>query len=144
MSTVNTARDPYEGSQFLKADKLIATLTAKDKKALHAIVKEVVQPGTMKDTQGQVVKEKCLAFEKTDKVLVLNITNYRILAMNFGDDEESWAGNKVTLVVRYGRWFNGPEGPAIRVWPMKPLTQALRKNFGTEQPSDTKALAEPQ
>lgn len=128
-------RDKYTGGQFLHSDDLLAAFKSSGKRATTATIREVIPGGTLTDSRKQRVEEKCLAFEKSSKVLVLNTTNHRILRMNLGVKEDEWIGSAVTLVVRWLDCFGEKDVPAIRVWPDDGrLPFGLRKNFGSEEP----------
>ncbi len=105
----------YSGQQYLRAEHLMhggkyiaATVT----------VSGVIEDCPIKrgDKDGVTTG---LAFEKSDKVLGLNRTNYSLCCWETGEGKpELWIGRKIMLVVRLVRNRKLLE-PAIRVWPRR-------------------------
>jgi hypothetical protein len=102
----------YNGEQYLRAEHLL-----RDGKYIAAQVKisgivEGCPLNNGKETMG-------LAFEKSDKVLGLNKTNYNMLCWELGDGiPQLWVGKSVLLVVRliWNKKLKLHE-PAVRIWP---------------------------
>lgn len=126
------------GSNFLYAEDFL-----KQQKFVTAklTIAEVHLPGTMKCCEGKkTVKSAVLAFEKTDKLLVLNKTNRSILHLltGYGPDksastlEDAWApcrnwiGFQVTLQARVVRWGKG-EVLGVRIIP--PVGMKVQKGI---------------
>ena len=119
----------YNGEAYLRAEHLLrggkyvaATVT------ISRIVDDCPIKRGEKDglTQG-------LAFEKTDKILGLNKTNYSLVCWELGEGlPENWIGKKITLVARLVRNKKVIE-PGIRVWPkIEPPNARLREHLGAE------------
>jgi len=66
-----------------------------ENKALTIKNAEVKQLGNGEEARNKIV----VSFDETDKQLALNSTNSKIIAEEFGDDTEEWAGNKISLMV---------------------------------------------
>lgn len=58
-----------------------------------------------------------LAFEKTEKRLVLNSTNRKVLVNKFGANVQKWKGQKVTLYVDDNVRLMGKRVRGIRIKP---------------------------
>jgi hypothetical protein len=119
----------YSGQQYLRAEHLLhggkyisASVT------ISAVIDDC--PIKKGDKEAQTIG---LAFEKSDKVLGLNRTNFSNCCWELGEGKpESWVGKKITLVVRLVRNKSLVE-PAIRVWPTKPHPNArVREQMGQE------------
>jgi hypothetical protein len=63
---------------------------------------------------GNGDQKPVLYFQGTNKGLVLNVTNGNIIAEKFGDETNSWKGEKIILYEAMVE-FKGKMGPAIRV-----------------------------
>lgn len=120
---------PYEGN-YLHADDVPAPATV--------TVREIVPANTEKDARGQVIKDALLAFEKTEKKLVLNKTNFRLgrIALD-GKPLSKWPGEQIQLGVRYIDAFGIKDLPCVRILPGagKRLPKGLLDWFGREHPS---------
>jgi len=68
-----------------------------------------------------------LQFEKTDKILGLNVTNYRILKLLLGSNPNKWPGGRVAFEPRM---FRGE--PCVRVSAPVNLRKSVAKFYGTE------------
>lgn len=118
----------YEGP-FIKAEDLMAV-----DRPVSVEITEIVPENTEKDARGQVIDRKILRFKGTQKALILNVINYKVLKINFGPRPESWVGKRVTLVIRWGDYFGDHDLPVIRIHPTQPIPKSLREKFGTERP----------
>lgn len=92
--------------------------------------------------QGQDKEKKpILRFRKTEKALVLNVTNSNTIAKLYGDDTEGWSGQRITLVPREVE-FQGNPTMAIRVSLTKPAATSTaapkqaEPEFTPEPPDD--------
>lgn len=85
---------------------------------------EVMQDGKKKDFFS-------VAFEKTDKQLVLNATNRKALAHSFGADTSKWIGHEVFIYAEDGvRAIGGGTTTGLRLRPiLAPVFQAPPKQI---------------
>ena len=78
-------------SKWLKAEDLDEDMTV----TIKSVTKEA-----FKDQHGQESMKPCAYFEETDKGLIINKTNWKLLEQATGeDDSDSWAGKKVVLTI---------------------------------------------
>jgi len=70
---------------------------------VYQFADEIMQDGKKKEGFA-------LGFAKTDKRLILNATNRKVLAFSFGADTKAWAGKKVSVYVQDG--VRNPAGGA--------------------------------
>lgn len=96
-----------------KAAQFLNTQRAEELKLLNkSLTITNVDTADIKDKTKIVV-----AFEETDNVLVLNQTNARILAEEWGDDTDEWIGKKLQLI-KVKRTFANQLVDAIQVVPL--------------------------
>ena len=95
---------------------------------------EVMQDGKKKDFFS-------VAFEKTDKQLVLNATNRKALAHSFGADTSKWIGHEVFIYAEDGvRAIGGGTTTGLRLRPiLAPIFQAPAKQSEPEPANDEQA-----
>lgn len=118
--------------QFLYAEDFLADGVWKDAKLT---IREVVEPGTLRTADKKPVLERSLRFEKSNKILVLNRTNTRMLKLLFGTEKaENWAGQRVTLYAAIINCFGQDNVPCVRVrLPQdRPIPFGLRKFLGKD------------
>lgn len=60
-----------------------------------------------------------IRFEERDKGLILNKTNAKAIAFLYGEDYETWPGQRIYVYAEEGTWF-GEKGYAVRVAKEKP------------------------
>lgn len=101
-------------SNFLKAEDLggkSVTLT------IQSVEMEEIGQGREKENK------LVIQFAKTDKKLVCNVTNARTIEKLYGDDTDSWVGQRITIAPREVE-FQGEMRWAIRVSLTKPAAAA--------------------
>ncbi len=92
-------------SKYLKA----ADLDGQDRTVtISSCVKELIGQGVDQEPKPVVY------FNGGKKGLILNVTNARAIAEDYGDDTETWPGREIVLLVREVD-FKGKLTPAIRV-----------------------------
>lgn len=88
---------------------------------------------------GEIIYENgmpadmALAFEKTDKVYVLNRTNYRLIKQMHGSNAASWVGRKITLTpaaVRFGS--ETCLGLRVRIPDGMTVSKGVSKHYGRD------------
>ena len=87
----------------------------------------------------KVDKRPIVYFEKTDKGLVLNVTNGRTIASMYGTTVEDWTGKRITLFATTTT-FGRATVPCIRVRPKVP---GKGGNALPETPPSETAIDEP-
>ena len=70
------------------------------------------------ELEGQ--KKYSVAFEESDKQLILNVTNAKTIANLYGDDTRDWIGKRIKLFAQQVD-FRGEQVMAIRVSLAKPV-----------------------
>lgn len=123
----------YADQQYLRAEHL---LHKGRYVAARVTIKDIVTDCPIKkgDKDGFTTG---IAFEKSDKVLGLNKTNFSMICWSTGEGKpEAWIGKQITLVVRLVRNRKVIE-PGIRVWPDKPMPNSrVREQLGEEITED--------
>jgi len=76
---------------------------------------EIREIGQGKDKEQKPI----LSFRKTEKKMVLNVTNSNTIASLYGDETDTWSGQRITLVPREVE-YQGRMVWAIRVSLQKP------------------------
>jgi hypothetical protein len=123
----------YNGQTYLRAEHLLKDGRYRPVKVtISGIVEKC--PVKKGDQDGETIG---VAFEKSEKILGLNKTNYSLLCWVMGEgNHANWVGKQVTLVVRLIRNKKLFE-PAIRVWPDRPHPNArVREQMGEEIKED--------
>jgi len=77
-------------SKYLKAEDLEGDITV--------TIENVALEG-LKDQAGREVDKPVAFFEEYEKGLILNKTNWAMIAKQFGDESDDWKGKKITLTV---------------------------------------------
>ena len=120
------------GPQFLYADDLIRDgrwIEAKLTIANHIV------GGTLTGADGTRVDKDAISFEKTDKILVLNRTNTRLIRIATGNSKpEGWIGKSIVVYPVRIKAFGEDNLAAIRVraGDGKPVPKGVRKFMGTD------------
>ena len=96
----------FDQSKYLKAADLGEV--GSEKRLKIKVVTKETGVGEREETKA------CVWFTTTDKGLLLNKTNLRVLQSAFGNDMELWAG-KIVVVFSTMADFRGKMGPALRV-----------------------------
>jgi hypothetical protein len=74
----------------------------------------------LEDMPGEAGEQRwVLMFRELPKGLVLNATTIRVLAKAYGDDTESWKGQKVSLYVDPNVSFRGQVVGGLRLRPLR-------------------------
>jgi len=119
----------YNGEIYLRAEHLL-----KQGKYIAAkvTIADIVEDCPIKrgDKDGSTIG---LLFEKSDKVLGLNHSNFSLVCWELGEGKPAdWIGKSITLCVRLVRNKKLFE-PAIRVWPTVPHPNIrVREQMGSE------------
>ena len=71
------------------------------------------------EKMGDGMEKPCLHFDESDKGLILNKTNAKIIGKMYGDDTDNWEDERISLYPTYVS-FKGDQVEAIRVKPKKP------------------------
>lgn len=121
----------YAGQQYLRSEHL---LHKGRYAAVRVTIKDIVTECPIKDgfTTG-------VSFEKSDKVLGLNKTNFSMICWATGEGKpEAWIGKQVTLVVRLVKDQREKSlVPGIRVWTDTPIpNRRVREQLGGEITED--------
>lgn len=124
-------------SKYLKAEDL-------DGDALVVIEKVVME--TLTDPQTKKDSEKPVMYLKdVDKGIILNKTNWALIAKQHGDDSDNWVGKKITLTVTDVEAF-GDVVSAIRIKPVskprvggKPVSKGLAPAASEQEAADKAA-----
>ena len=75
---------------------------------------------SLENMQGDNGEQRwVLYFRERDKGMVLNVTSIRVLEQAFGDDSDSWIGNKVKVYVDPNVSFQGKVVGGLRLMPPK-------------------------
>lgn len=127
---MSTSHKDNLGPQFLYADDLLrdgqwieATLT----------IAKFVPANSIKGANGQKVEKDAIGFDGTDKLLVLNATNRRLIKIATGSSKpEGWTGKKVTIYPVTINAFGQSEIPCIRIriGSGQPIPFGVRKFLG--------------
>jgi hypothetical protein len=122
---MNEKRSPYEG-RFIEALDVVTPV--------KVVIAQVVDEFTEKSSDGRVIDRLILRFEKAEKALVVNKTNYRILWTLYGKDRKQWIGKSITLGRRYVDAFNERNVMAVRIIPPTgtALPYSVIKRLGKE------------
>jgi len=96
----------FDQSKYLKAAD-IGDVGAEKRLKTKTVTKET-GVGEREETKA------CVWFTNTDKGLLLNKTNLRVLQSAFGNDMSQWAGKIVVVFVAMTD-FRGKMGPGLRV-----------------------------
>ena len=100
-------------------------------------IASIVPPGSERDKQGKNIDRTIIAFKGAKKRLIVNKTNLKIIALQYGKKASDWIGKPVTLTVRYLKSAFGQSNvPVIRIKPDEshPMTFGMRKNYGSDKP----------
>ena len=98
-------------SAYLSASEVASPLTL----TIHSVADVMV--GHDEDRKLRAV----MAFDEIDRKLIVNITNWNVLAEAFGEDSEDWIGNRIVLVSEPVLFKNKPaRGIRVRIPRSKP------------------------
>ena len=114
-------------SKYLKAEELEEDMTV----TIKSVVLEKLE-----SKDGEIQNKPVMYFEECKKALVLNKTNFSMVAKQHGDETDDWIGKAVTLTVLDVEAF-GDIVSAIRVRPPKktpPKVAGVKK--GSELEAD--------
>ena|ERR1700685_465595 len=108
-------------SKFLKAEDFQGDVS---------VIIEKVEMETFTDPKTKEVSEKPLLWIKDcDKAIILNKTNWALIARQHGDESDAWVGKTIILGVLDVEAF-GDVVSAIRVKPPKAAPKTTGKTFG--------------
>lgn len=99
-------------SKYLKAEEIDEDVT---------LTMANVDMEEMKTQKGESQNKPVLYFEEIEKGLVLNKTNWGLIAKQYGDESDEWAGKPVTLTVLDVDSF-GDVVSAIRIKPPRKVS----------------------
>ena len=124
---MNDRRSPYEGNYIEALDI---------SKPVKLIISEVVNEFQEKSADGRPIDRIILKFQKAQKGLILNKTNYRVMWAMFGKTRTDWIGKEIVLCRRYINAFGDRNVMCIRIWPPKgtPLPRSVLTKLGLEEP----------
>lgn len=96
-------------------------------------------------TTGSTDSRPVVYFEDLDQGMVLNKTNLKVLAREFGEETAQWKGKRVLVTTHQVKTPAGAEVPGLRIepWaePVAAATRAARR--GTPAPAPTPDQAVP-
>lgn len=94
-------------------------------------------------TTGVTDTRPVVYFEDLDQVMVLNKTNLKVLAREFGEETERWKGRRVLVTTHKVKTPAGAEVDGLRIEPwVEPVAAAPRAaRRGTPAPAPTPARA---
>lgn len=98
----------------------------------------VSQPGSEKAKDGRVIDKPIIAFEGTNKRMILGKTNERLIKSLHGARPADWAGKTIVIGVRYlASAFGFTNVPTIRVILPKgaPMPFSCNKHYGSAKPA---------
>ena len=126
------------GPQFLYADDLL-----RDGQWIEArlVIASHIPGGSLKGADGTSVEKDAIGFEKTDKLLVLNRTNTRLIRIATGNSKpEGWIGKSIVVYPVRIKAFGEDNLAAIRVraGDGKPVPKGVRKFMGTDLTTETR------
>ena len=89
------------------------------------------------EDDGEVKRKPIVHFLGSDKALVCNVTNSRVIAEAYGKETDGWHGKSITLFPTRVE-FSGKLVDAIRVRILKPKKATDKKpwNRGADDPDD--------
>jgi len=124
--------DRYEGN-FLDALDLPEGVEAK------VTIESIADPLTEKDTAKKLIKNAIISFEKKQKRLILNKTNFKNLKAMFGGNPQNWIGKQIVIQRRYldaAHAFGIENTLAIRVIPPigTPILKSAANFMGSVTP----------
>lgn len=101
------------GPGYLHAEDLLADGQWKQ---YTLTVEKVNPPNTIKSADGKPINKPVIEFAETEKKLVLNGVNQRLMKCALGTGKvTAWVGKKVTLHAALGNWFGQTNVAAVRV-----------------------------
>jgi len=71
---------------------------------------------------GEPMEGTVIFLDKTDKLFVLNVTNFGTIKGIHGEDPEAWKGKQITLFPTTCRFGRDPKNPCIRIKNKDPET----------------------
>lgn len=94
-------------------------------------------------TTGLIDARPVVYFEDLDQGMVLNKTNLKVLAREFGEETENWKGKRVLVTTHKVKTPAGAEVDGLRIEPwVEPVAAAPRAaRRGTPAPAPTPARA---
>ena len=98
-------------------------------------IEEFIPGGTLKDVKGEVIELSAVRYKNSDKIHILNKTNFTFMRLLFGTEKtEKWIGQKVTLYAAAGDWFGEKNQCALRVrLPSdRPIPKRYRAQLGRD------------
>lgn len=109
----------------------------------HPVIQDIIPAGELRDDKGKLVthgdgspiETPAVIYEKSEKVHILNKTNYNFMRLLFGtEDTGQWIGQRVTLYAAQGNWFGQQNQCALRVrLPAdRPIPSRFRKQLGED------------
>lgn len=107
-----TTQEKKEHVEYLEATDML-----RDGKYISAnvTITGVIQPGTVKNSVGQVIDKYIITIKESPKHVIINKTNARLIRLECGSTKsEGWIGKKITLYPAMVR-FGGEDTPGIRV-----------------------------
>ena len=96
----------------------------------HDIVLTIarVEMTELQRPDGGVETKPVMQFKDSEKVLVLNVSNWDSIEELYGPESDSWPGKQITLFVDADVRFGGKRVGGIRVRSQKPASQQVSAN----------------
>ena len=134
---MNTAKKDL-GPQFLYADDLL-----RDGRWIEAklVIASHIPANTLRGADNSPVEKDAIGFEKTDKLLVLNRTNTRLIRIATGNSKpDGWIGKSIVVYPVRINAFGESNLAAIRVraGDGKPVPKGVRKFMGVDLTTETR------
>lgn len=120
------------GPEYLHAESFLVDGVWKE---FALTIASVTQPNEIKAADGKLIDKPIIAFEESEKRLILGKVNERLAKYAIGSAKpKDWIGKKITLYAVCGDWFGQPNVAAIRIRiPQgKPLPFIAKKNLGRD------------
>ena len=120
------------GPQFLYADDMLRDGNWIEVKLTIA---RFIEANTVKGADGKLVEKDAIGFEGTDKMLVLNATNRRLIKIATGSSKpDGWIGKRIALYPVSINAFGQSNIPCIRIRieDGKPVPFGVRKFLGKD------------
>ena len=85
-------------------------------KKVELTIKAITPANTEKCKAGKLIDKPIVYFEETSRGLILNKTNAKAIAKQYGGNFNKWRGQKVILEQKRIQAFGKDDTPAIRVF----------------------------
>jgi len=115
------------GEMFLdkRGQPITAKMTVKD-----------VQIKQINNGRGGNEDKPVVSFKERPKLLVLNKTNARAIAVQYGGETDDWVGEQIAITAEHGAWF-GKKGVRVVVLDHLPANGKRTAKSNEHEPSET-------